>query len=183
MVCSRRQAGERSRAGRSGGSGRGWSSVCLQILSQILPHLPPGRPTPISSQLGQVAGAAGLGPATQLLPAAGAAGPEKRGEPPRCSRLTGAFQRSVGLPSTGLPSPGSPKALRQVQTDEGDGDGDPDDEDALDEAGEGESCGGASTGTRHGTSFKGCSRGPVPAARSTRTYADHHGSPSMSAPS
>jgi len=48
--------------------------------------------------------------------------------------LAGAFQRSVGLPSTGLPSPGSPKALRLVQADEGDGDGDPGDEDALDEA-------------------------------------------------
>ena len=73
-------------------------------------------------------------------------GPEKRGDPPRCSRLAGAFQHSVGLPSTGLPSPGSPKALRQVQADEGDGDGDPDDENALDEAGEGESCGGAAPG-------------------------------------
>ena len=42
---------------------------------------------------------------------------------------------------------------------------------------------GTSTSTRHGTSFRGCSRGPVPAARSTRSYADHHGSPSMSMPS
>ena len=65
----------------------------------------------------------------------------------------------MGLPSTSLPSPGSPKALRQVQADEGDGDGDPDDEDALDEAGEGESCGGAAPGGGHGTGLVGVTGG------------------------
>lgn len=38
-------------------------------------------------------------------------------------------------------------------------DGDPDDEDALDEAGEGESCGGAAPGGGHGTGLVGVTGG------------------------